>query len=83
MQRLYGCAFVHRRIDPQLVYVSRPRSFLKHYLLIHYLFIYDVILTTFRIILSTWLYNKNAILITISIMGIKIVINLIAFKEYK
>ena len=29
-QRLYICAFVHRRIYPQLVHVSRPRSFREH-----------------------------------------------------
>ena len=28
-----------------------------YYLFINYLFIYDIILTAFRIILSTWLYN--------------------------
>ena len=30
VQQLYVCAFVHRRIDPRLVYVSRSHSFLKH-----------------------------------------------------
>ena len=29
-QRLYVCAFIHRRINPRLVCVSRPHSFLKH-----------------------------------------------------
>ena len=55
-QRLYACAFIHRRIHPQLVHVPRSRSFREHYF-INYLFIYYVILTAFRIILSTWLYN--------------------------
>ena len=29
-QRLHSCAFVHRRIYPQLVHVFRPRSFREH-----------------------------------------------------
>ena len=53
-QRLCVCAFIQRQINPQLVYVCRPRSFLKHYLFI----IYDIILTAFLIIFRTWLYNK-------------------------
>ena len=44
-------------IYPRLVHVSMPRSFLKHYLLFIYFIINDVILTSFHIIFSTWLYN--------------------------
>ena len=39
---LYDCAFIHRRIYPRLVHVSRPCSFLKHYLL----FIYSLLFMT-------------------------------------
>ena len=59
---LYGCAYIHRQIYPCLVHVSSPCSFLNIIFII-YLFIHiinDIILTTFRIILSTWLYNYLA-----------------------
>ena len=46
---------------PRLVHVSRPRSFLKHYLLFISFIINDVILTAFRIILTTWLYKLQVI----------------------
>ena len=39
-QRLYVCAFVHRRMYPQLVYVFMPCSFLKYKLFIHLLIIH-------------------------------------------
>ena len=49
-RQLYVCAFIHRRIYPRLVHVSRPRSFREHYyylIIIIFLFIYDIILLHF------------------------------------
>ena len=54
---LYSCAFIHRRIYPRLVHVSDLVVFKNINCLINFFFLFDVILTTFLIILSIWLYK--------------------------